>query len=268
MDRAGHLDDGALVRTLDGQPVAGDEAGHLHDCAVCRARLRTLAGRSAGFTRAVAGTRAADPAPPPELWDRIQAAASAGPAEGAGVDLGRERERRAARGLRARRLPGSPLARAAVVVGVLLVGALVAEPVRAWIGSAIGRAVGALRGESEFEPAPFPAAADPGSAVAVSFVPAGDRLVIRVDEPQQAGTVRVVFEDRADAVGEVLTADETASLVVLPDGFRARNRADSDWSYRFRLPSSLRSVTVEVGGEEMAELTPAAGVAEVGLGRR
>ena len=77
-----------------------------------------------------------------------------------------------------------------------------------------------------------------------------------------------MFEDRADAVGEVLTADGTASLVVLPDGFRARNRPDSDWSYRFRVPSSLRSVTVEVGGEAMAELTPAAGMAEVGLRRR
>lgn len=263
--RATHLDDGALIRVLDRQPAPEDDAGHLTDCAVCQARLRKLERLSAGFSRVLTAARPAEPAPPPDLWQRVQSAAPGG-AEGAVIDLARERERRAGR--RAGPRWGSPATRAAVVAGLLLAGALSAEPVRAWIADGIERAVLALRGGApEPAPASVPGAVGSGAAaVTVSFVPAGDRLLVRIDEPQPAGTVHVVFEDRSDAMGEVLTEDEDASLLVLPDGFRARNAGGKDWSYRFRVPTTLARVAVVIGGRTVAELTPADGSAVLELG--
>lgn len=258
-DRAGHLDDGALVRVLDRQPTPGEEAAHLADCTLCRARLHTLEVRSAGFSELLMAGRAAEPAPPADLWQRVQAAAPGG-AGGAVVDLARERERRAGRGSG---FPwGSPAARAAAVAGLLLAGALAAEPVRAWIAEGIERAVLALTGDPQAAPGRAPAPAESAApAVKVSFVPAGDRLLIRIDEPQPAGTVRVVFENRPDALGEVLTEDEDASLLVLPDGFRARNAGGKDWSYRFHVPATLAGVRVLIAGRPVAELMPADGSA-------
>lgn len=285
-----HLEDGALVRLLDGQPAPGEDAGHLGGCAVCQARLRKLERLSAGFSRVVAAGRAAEPAPPADLWQRVQAAAGggvrggvAGGAQGMGaaggagaagagvVDLARERERRAGRGRVAPRragLPGSPAARAAAVAALLVGGALSAEPVRAWIADGFREVIAALGGGGA-DPVPVrvPSAAESAApAITVSFVPAGDRLLLRIDEPQPTGSLVVVFEDRTDAVGEVLTEDEDASLVVLPDGFRARNAGGRDWSYRFRVPGTLAGVRVVIGGRTVAELTPADGSAVLELG--
>ena len=259
-----HLDDAALVRVIDRQTTPDDDDAHLAGCDACQARLRTLQARSAGFSRALASARAAEPAPPADLWRRVQAAAAAGP-QSVVVDLGRERQRRA-RGHAGPRW-GTPAMRAAAVALLLVGGALTAEPVRAWIAGAIETAVLALRGgpadPTGTGPVPMPTAP---SAVTVSFIPAVDRLVLRIDESQPAGTVHVIFENRPDALGEVLTEDEDASLLVLPDGFRARNVGEKEWSYRFTLPATLAGARIVVAGRTVAEPAPEDGELRLDLG--
>lgn len=149
------------------------------------------------------------------------------------------------------------MATAAAMAVLLFAGALTAQPVRQWLAAGIERVVSALRGDADGGATPTTESAT--TAVAVSFVPAVDRIEIRIDEMQRMGTVAVIFEDRQDALGEVLTDDSDAALLVLPDGFRVRNDSARTWSYRFRLPATLDGARLVVHGEVVADLAAADG---------
>jgi hypothetical protein len=256
-----HLDDGALARLLDGEPDATEHAAHVADCAACDHRLRVLSARGSAFSELLGRSGAATAAPPADLWDRAVATAArrSAPAVQASeaIPIGTAPSRRGMR------RPGSQsLARAAAVAGLLLAGSLAAEPTRRWLGERLAAIAEALGGGGEEAPALPPPApviepapeATPGSTV-VGFVPAVDRLVIRIDRPQARGSVQLVFEDRADATGEVLGAGPGVSLTVLPTGFRAGNEPGDTASYRFRIPVGL-AVVVQVGDRIAAEMDP------------
>ena len=253
----GHLEDGTLLRVVDGQTLPDDRAGHLDTCEHCRARLAGLRDRSRTASAAVALVDRLAPAPPADLWERVLDATSREPSRG-------PRAPHAASGWTRR-----PLLRAAVVTGLLIAGALTAEPVRRWIVD-VATDVAAVLGRTPGEPPSTPAApaASGGGAVAVEIVPATTRLVVRVDAPETGGVVVVRFEERATARGEILGDDDRATLVALPDGFRVQNRRRADREtapdepraparYRFTVPRSLERVEVRVGGRSVAVLTPA-----------
>lgn len=86
---------------------------------------------------------------------------------------------------------------------------------------------------------------------------------------QPDGIVTIQFEERADVMGEVVTDDAGAELLVLPpDGFRARNSAGDTWSFRFRVPLGVR-VEIQVAGETVARIEPpGAREVEIRLGER
>lgn len=261
----GHLDDGVLVRLLDRERVAWKDVAHLESCAWCQARSARVAGRSARFSAALASGILHEAEPPTDLWARVQAAAALEPdawraGDGAVLDLDHARRRHPRRVTRGR---GRSMATAAVMAVLLFAGALTAQPVRDWLAAGIERVVSALRGDADGGAEPTAESAT--TALAVSFVPAVDRIEIRIDERQRAGTVAVVFEDRQDALGEVLTDDNDAALLVLPDGFRVRNDSARTWSYRFRLPATLDGARIVVHGEVVAELVPADGNAVLPL---
>jgi len=236
-----HLDDAALVRVLDGEAVADQDAGHLSGCADCQARLAGIRGQAMALSSLLERAQAAEPVPPSDLWERVTS--------GAGVralpSAGRPRAR--PRPWWSRGLP-----RAAMIAGLLAAGALSAEPVRRWMGERLTALAAALVGDQATEGTdPVP---DALLGVVVRFVPEGDRLVIRLDERQAGGTLEIVFEERSDATAEVLGDGPAATVLVLPGGFRARNRQGDRGSYRFRLPVTLDSVEVVVGGETRARL--------------
>jgi hypothetical protein len=79
---------------------------------------------------------------------------------------------------------------------------------------------------------------------------------IQLEHSQQSGVLRVTFEERDDALAEIITSDVDADVLVLPDAFHVRNGPARDWSYRFRLPNRLSAVRIVVDGSLVAELTP------------
>lgn len=228
--RTPHPDDGALVRRLDGQTLPGDDSGHLAACPQCQARFNELEHRSDALSGLLHRGPDAAIEPPAHLLDRV---------------------RRTARDERARHWTRTPLLKAAVIAAVL-VAPLAAEPVRDWIGRSATRlatAVGLVE-------APAPSGA--GDAE-ITIVPAGNRLVIRVDAPQPEGAVVLRFEDRPDALVRVPSGSAT-SLVALPDGFRVINGAGGPDEYRFTVPAGL-PVEVRVAGSTAVTVTGEPGTA-------
>lgn len=238
-----HPDDGTLVRLLDGEALENAESAHVRTCTDCLSRLRILEGDGARLSRALRSGADAALMPPADLWDRVIASPEArvGSAEISLSLMKDKRLRFAHAGLRA-----------AAVAAILLAGALTAEPVREWFAEAIRQIAG---GSTAERPTPV-TAEQPVAAVIVGFVPRTDRLEIRLEQSQAAGTIRVIFEDRSDATGEILTQEPAASLLVLPDGFLVRNGSGRDWSYIFRVPSTVNSTRIVVAGRTIATLTP------------
>lgn len=219
-----HVDDGDLIRWLDGE-VAAEEGravrAHLADCAACAARLGGLRTRARAVSRVLA---AADP-----------------PVVG---------RRRIGWGMRA------------AAAGLVLLGVgLVVEPVRAWI---LERAEGAWSLVAAREtPAPASAPDEPQGArpdpVAgtVSFIPAGDVFRLEVAARQAGGelVIEMVEADAASATVEADGADE--QFVVLPSGLRIVNAAGSGARYVVRLPARLQSVVLVIGDEPGRRYAPA-----------
>ena len=249
MDNAApHVDDAVLVRIIDHEPLPGDDSDHVAECRVCSARAGELRRVRDRFRRALTGESTA---PPPDLWDRVVAEAArrgASPPDADSRDGPPRRRRTGTHGWR-------QALRVAAVMAVLVAGALTAEPVRSWLADAVERAAAVLRtGEPP---------ADVTAAAAVRFVPAVDTIEIRLDHQQEAGTLELIFEDRPDAVGEIVTSDPAAELLVLPGAFRVRDNTNRDWSYRFQLPTSLAAARVIIGGGTVAVVPAEAGTTRI-----
>lgn len=248
-----HLDDAAIVQLLDAEVAEEEKREHLESCSVCGARTDELRVRTEALRQVLTAADRVWGEAPSDLWDRIQRA-HASPRGAKRASTGRRQS-----SLHPRRW--TPLLKAAAVAGVLLAGGLSAEPVREWIRRTAEQLLGG-GGESDSTVA-TPPGGEEAVAVRARFVPQGPVLVIRIDEPQVAGTLTVSFETRDDAQGQILTADPDADLVVNPDGFRAVNGPGVDWSYRFDVPEGLDRVAVWVGGRLVRSMTPADGVVHV-----
>ncbi len=220
-----HVEPGALVRRLDGEMDAAERAGvesHLAGCAECRAAEERLTAAAARVT----------------LWLEHADPPARPPADRTGEG-------------RTIRLPArpawrpweSPLIRAAAVV-VLLAGAAVAVPsALRWLDQR-----GEVAVDEPREPTPdAPRVEGPGDGLSVSFVPAGDRLVVRLAEAQAAGRVRLEPIAGREVHGEVLEGTGAEELIVLPDGLSIRNGSASTASYRIRVPAQIIVLELMVG---------------------
>jgi hypothetical protein len=233
--RGPHLDDGALLRLLDGEASAAERDGfatHVEACALCQGRRGLLAGWSEGAS---------------ELLARSDAAP---------------------RGFA--RAPARPLARvpwtmwAAAAAGVLLVGGTVASaaPLRTWV---IGRLV-ALEQVLHFPARPRPIerrpaeqAAPPAASTpvgAVSFTPEGDVLLVRIATRQVAGSLVLEASTTPTASAVVRGQGEHEAVVVLPDELKIANTPASRATYRLTLPARLARVVVVIGSELPLSLAP------------
>lgn len=223
-----HLDDGALVRILDRQPLPDDDTAHLEGCDLCMARYRVIERRTGAFHGIMDRAVPAEPAPPPDLLERARGA-TRGPtgARGRGIGIS----------------PG----RAAAVIALLVAGALAAEPVRDWVTEA-ARELAVTLGLAE---RPTPPAL--GAGVEVTIDPVGDTLVLRFDAPEPGGLARITFHDRPEASGRAPDDPSASGLVALPDGFRIRNADAAGSRYRFTAPAGML-VEVRVGDRMIAAL--------------
>jgi hypothetical protein len=217
-----HLDDGALLRRLDGElesTEAAEVEAHLAACPRCRAELGAIA---AAAGRVSASLR---------LVDAVSPAADAP---------------RVHRSIAFRRQSGSPIWRAAAAIALVAGLALAIAPVRAWIADRLGFGEGRPLAESPVS-AETPAAADESSSVRVAFVPTGDRFRILLAAPQAEGAIHLAAAPGDTASGEIVGSDD-ADLLILPDGLGIRNQPFSSADYRIAVPRDIAAIEVEVAG--------------------
>jgi anti-sigma factor RsiW len=149
--------------------------------------------------------------------------------------------------------------RMAAGIVLLLLSVSLLTPARAWIVVGIRAVASVLIPEEE---AVLPAPAEEAGPSTVSFGPVGSELVVTVRDHQASGRLTVVVVDGTRASGEASGEGTGVELLMLPNGIEVRNGPGSMADYTVRIPRSLRSVRVRVGGREQAVIAP--GDVEVG----
>jgi anti-sigma factor RsiW len=214
-----HLDDGALVRFVDGECDAAEAAlvrEHTDACEQCSARLSELEVRMRLVSQAL---QRAEPLP------------------------------------RALRKHARTWTYAAAAAVVLLAVAAGVQPVRAWIAQR-GQALWHLVVGDGGQDSPGVPAVEPPSA-SVSFVPATGGFEIVLASRQAAGTLTVQFGEDMTARATIVGDPDSEGLVVLPHGLRIENDRASRASYVLVLPQALSPISVAIGDDPVLELDAA-----------
>jgi hypothetical protein len=219
----GHIENGDLIRLLDGECPPEEEARirrHLQHCEECRRGVAELE----------------------QLSDRFRLALQHGDgAEGA-----------VRTPVRARRWPRRRLLQAAAI---FLVVAVAASPARGWLVEG-WHAIRSLfveaptPEESEGEPV-----IDVGETTAVvTFAAADPDFSLEVASTQRRGTVAIAIDSVPSASARVLGGDGSEELVVLPGGLRIHNTVASTASYEILLPLVVRNIEVRIAGRTVRML--------------
>lgn len=227
---APHLDDGELLRLLDGEGSVAERAQlveHIEACVVCHQRHGVLA----------AWSRAAS-----EVLSRADAAPRVFALHENGRGPGTVR----------RWWP------AAAAVVLLVAGTVaVAAPVRTWM-VARWPTLGHLLHVSTPTAAQAPTPAPSPAVGEVSFTPDSNVLVVRVATRQVEGSLVLETSSTATASATVRGQGEHEAVVVLPNELRIANTATSRATYRLTLPARLKRVDVVIDGDRALSLTPVA----------
>ena len=206
-----HVTDGELIRLLDGECSAEEQAritGHLATCPACAQRQ--------------------------EVVDKLANAVTAA------LLSGDER-------VRPKRIPRRPwrlgAVRAAAVLLAVSVGVAAASvpPVRAWLSA---RWTG-LRGL--VGPRATPGTEAPRSTT-VRFVPTTRTFSIELVSRQDTGVLTIDLSPDTLASATVTSGGRGEELVVLPERLRIVNRPDDKSSYEVRLPGRVTQVMVRIAG--------------------
>ena len=227
-----HLEDGELVRLLDGELGPGERSvaeAHVAACGRCRIAHDRIAARTARVSSALA------------LIDGVRARNGS----------------EAIRSTEFRRAPGAGWLRAAVIAAlVVAIGALGSSTVRGWIVEGWEAVLG-VSGSSE--PAADPASGPPGpGAVRARFVPRSGALLVRLENRPAGGVLSVeISEDGSRSV--VFMSGSEEGLLVLPAGLVIQNAPGSRADYRLLIPRDLTSVTAIAGTDTLAVIRPQPG---------
>lgn len=221
-----HLDDGAIVRFLDGEAAADERSGveaHLAACPVCADRLAALRRRSLNLGILLSRGDFAVPPLPAAPVDELAARRTA------------------------RRAPMRPWLQAAAVAMLLVSAGLFAAPVRGWVRGLLGGA--APVAERPPTPPPAPTAGAPLAGARIQFTPQGAELSVEVSHPQAGGALLLEAGTGTTASAEVraLAGTAPAELLVLPSALRIANDPASVAEYRVTIPPSVRRVRVRIG---------------------
>lgn len=221
----GHLDDGALVRVLDGESAEA-ESEHAQSCLACRERLDALRTRSDRFVDRLTEADRPVPSPgwDPTFLDRIGVAAEGGMQPETGPSW----------------WPSARALRWAAVV-VVLVGAAAAPPVRAFLAETVRAFVMDTGGRTT-------AAGDPSSVeVAVD----GPRLRLLLED---GVTLRLVpGEAGSRATARIEGAAGGAEILARADGFTVAG-AGAGAVVEVAVPSTVRGVRVDWSGGATREV--------------
>lgn len=225
-----HLQEDQLVQLLDREVEprflsAWDE--HVSGCHPCAERLRELEHASSWVHE--------------HVWSL-----------NAGVPIDELARARALAAARQKLRPNASvwrtgLARAAAVAGIVVIGGLTVEPLRAWVLESAGRLA------DRFETStPVVAVEEVAAGAMVSFQPAGELFVLELDHPQSTGSVTILIGGSEEASAQVLNGGDE-SLSVMPSALLIGNTASSQASYSIALPSAVERVQVIAGGETLLD---------------
>ena len=129
--------------------------------------------------------------------------------------------------------------RVAAVVTLILTGAAVVSPVRAWVIDALRSILGA--------DASTPAQQQtPGSLV--SFVPSGGEFLVEFLETQATGVLRVYVDTTDAASARMIGQAAGEGFLVQSAGLTIRNTNASEVSYELRLSRTCSSFEVRIAG--------------------
>jgi len=214
-----HPDDGALLRYLDGQLLADEEAvvsQHVGTCVECTTRQE-------------------------EIRRTLNTVADA-------LQLTDARTQ----GSRGRSIKWP----VAIAAGVLLALMLGVAPVRAWV-LRLSKTLWETVVPSEVTNPITPdtsLAVEPGEAT-VSFVPQADVFVVEITTRQLEGSLTIEIVDHDTATATIVGIGDTEEIIVLPNGFRVVNAQNSTAKYVVRLPARLDQINILVAGEPAVLLT-------------
>jgi anti-sigma factor RsiW len=203
------VDDGELIRLLDGECSAEERARierHLATCAACAQRRERLDGLAHGVTTAL--VRGDEP-------------------------------------IRSLRAPGRrwrpPAVRAAAVLLLVSVGVATATvpPVRAWLWARWADLRGLVA------PRATPGMESRG-ATTVRFVPTTATFTIELVARQDTGVLTIDLSADTLAAATVTPSLRGEDLVVLPGGLRILNRPSDRASYEVRLPRGVSEVRIRI----------------------
>ena len=142
-----------------------------------------------------------------------------------------------------------PWLRAAIVLFVLVAGAMAVPPVRAWVIDTVQRLV-----SGDDVPSPSdPVSADPpvrGNEFMVGRIPVtGPSFLIEMVAAPSRGTltIRLVNDQTASAT---VTDGNAEGFLTLPGGLRIQTTATSTANYTFTLPRSVTRVILRIPGQE------------------
>lgn len=163
--------------------------------------------------------------------------------------------------------------RMAAAIAVLIAGATLVRPVRAWIVEAARTlfVAGTRKAAAPVTPAAPPAAATtvPVPTNAVTFTPRPGVFVLEIASRQAAGLLRVERADGPDASAALVGDPGDAELLVRPDGLRIGNGRAAAADYVVRVPAGVTRVVLRIGREPARQLAPPTeSDLEVPLGRR
>lgn len=233
-----HLEDGDIIRLLDGECAAAEEESiraHLEMCAECRRAADELELLSQGFSRVVG------------QLDVLPSTTRGGATARADVPVVR---------LPRTRWTRTRILKAAAVVA-LVTTAVAVSPARAWLIGGF-QAIRSLFEEETIEAPRRPVSAEtPEAAAVVSFRPAGSTLSIEVSSTQPQGTIALTLGAGLSASAVVLGGHGDEELIVLPEALRIMNSSSSSASYEIVVPRSVRLVRVSIAGRMRLSLDAA-----------
>jgi hypothetical protein len=219
-----HLTQADLVQLLDGEGEDLARArwqGHLDQCAQCRGEADGLRADSEAVTRWL---RAADfeerrPGRSASAPDAAASKPRLGPAVGTWL-------------------------KAAAVVLLVAAPAVAIPSVRGWVAERVGLgpetapALTGMRAAAESAPS------------AIRFVPAPAEFTLVLTSPQASGTIFLGRTEGEEAILE-LTEPGQAEAVVSASSVRIENSPSATGDYALRLPRSVGSLRVDLGGRDL-----------------
>lgn len=225
-----HLEDGELVRLMDGELGAGERSiaeAHVAACGRCRIAHDRIAERTALVSSVLA------------LIDDVRACNDAGAVRS--TEFGRASR-------------AGWLKAAAIAAMVVAIGALGSSNVRGWIVERWEAVLASVAGSSE--PAADTVSGPPGpAAVRARFVPHSEALFVRLENNAAGGVLTVeISEDESQSVVFMSEAEE--GVLVLPTGLVIQNAPGSRADYRLLVPPTVTTVTAIVDTDTLAVLRP------------